>query len=148
MKIESLFGITSALLPLCCAQSGPAIRSRSLFRRFAKPVVWWATPVEIRSALARLRQNGDLPEREVNDAVKKWEMLERIVREVNPTEQVRHLACGVPEQYLLRALDAFQLAAALAWCQGRPRRRPSVSFDDHLARAAGSAGFTVHGLES
>jgi len=73
-------------------------------------------------------------------------MLERIVREVNPTEQVRSLARALPQQYQLRTLDAFQLAAALAWSQGNPRRRPFICFDDRLAYAAESAGFAVHGL--
>src|SRR2546425_119219 len=65
-------------------------------------------------ALWRLRQDEDLTDRQVHDAIKKWEMLERIVREVNPTEQVRSLARALPQQYQLRTLDAFQLAAALA----------------------------------
>ncbi len=146
MKIETAFWDTSALVPLCCAQPGPTRRSRTLLRRFNKPVVWWATQVEVHSALARLRQEDALTERELNNSIRKWEMLEQIVREVNPTEQVRRLARGLPGQYQLRTLDAFQLAAALAWCQERPRRRPFVCFDDRLARAADQAGFTVHEL--
>ena len=101
-------------------------------------------PVEIRSALARLRQDKDLTDRQMREAIKKWEMLEHIVREVNPTEQVRGLARGLPQQYELRTLDAFQLAAAFAWTQGNPRRRPFICFDDRLARAAESAGFAVY----
>jgi predicted nucleic acid-binding protein len=148
MKTEIAFWDTSALVPLCCAQSRPASRSRGLFRRFKKPVVWWATPVEIRSALVRLRQDGDLTDRQVRDAIRKWEMLELTVREVNPTEQVRGLARAIPEQYQLRTLDSFQLAAALAWCQEQPSRRPFICFDNRLANAAESAGFLVHRLES
>jgi len=146
MKTEIGFWDTSALLPLCCVKAGVSNRSRALFRRFKRPVVWWATQIEIRSALARLRQDEDLTDRQVHDAIKKWEMLERIVREVNPTEQVRSLARALPQQCQLRTLDAFQLAAALAWSQGNPRRRPFICFDDRLAYAAESAGFAVHGL--
>ena len=91
MKSEIAFWDTSALVPLCCAQAGPANRSRGLFRHFKKPVVWWATPVEIRSAMVRLKQDGDLTDHQVRDAIRKWEMLELTVREVNPTEQVRRL---------------------------------------------------------
>src|SRR5437773_12269662 len=98
MKAEIAFWDTSALVPLCCAQSGPASRSRTLFRRFRKPVVWWATQVEIRSALTRLREDDDLTDRQVQDAIQKWEMLEQIAREVNPTEQVRSLARRLPAQ--------------------------------------------------
>ena len=107
-----------------------------------------ATQVEIRSALTRLREDDDLTDRQVQDAIQKWEMLEQIAREVNPTEQVRSLARRLPAQYQLRTLDAFQLAAALAWSQENPRRRPFICFDDRLARAAESAGFAVHGLRS
>src|SRR5207237_4335359 len=71
MKIEIAFWDTSALVPLCCAQTGPSSRSRGLFRHFKKPVVWWATPVEIRSALVRLKQDGDLTDRQVRDAIRK-----------------------------------------------------------------------------
>jgi predicted nucleic acid-binding protein len=148
MKTEIAFWDTSALVPLCCAQAGPASRSRGLFRHFKKPVVWWATPVEIRSALVRLKQDGDLTDHQVGDAIRKWEMLELTVREVNPTERVRGLARAIPERYQLRTLDSFQLAAALVWCQEQPRRRPFICFDARLGNAAESAGFVVHRLES
>ena len=147
MKAEIAFWDTSALVPLCCGQAGPASRSRGLFRHFKKPV-WWATPVEIRSALVRLKQDGDLTEDQGRDAIRKWEMLELTVREVIPTEQVRGLARAIPGRYQLRTLDSFQLAAALVWCQEQPRRRPFICFDDRLANAAESAGFVVHRLES
>jgi len=104
--------------------------------------------VEVRSALVRLRQDGDLSKRQMLNAVQKWEMLERVVREVNPTEQVRGLAKTIPQQHGLRTLDAYLLAAALAWCQSNPRRRPFVCFDETLSDAAESAGFAVHTLKS
>jgi len=39
-------------------------------------------------------------------------------------------------------LDSFQLAAALVWCQEKPRRRPFVTADERLAKAAEKAGFS------
>lgn len=143
-KTEIAFWDTSALVPLCCARAGPTTRSRALLRQFKKPVIWWGTAVEVHSALTRLRLEGELTERELSNAIKRWEQLETVVREVNPAERVRRLAKGLPAQYQLRSLDAFQLAAALAWCQERPRRRPFVCFDERLAQAAEQAGFTVH----
>ena len=144
MKTDLAFWDASALVPLCCAQSGPPTRSRALLRQFSKPVIWWGTDVEIYSALARLHQEGKLTERELHFSVKRWEQLEQIPREVNPTSRVRQLARTLPAQYQLRALDAFQLAAALVWSQERPRRRPFVCFDDRLSLAAEKAGFTVY----
>jgi uncharacterized protein len=143
-KTEIAFWDTSAIVPLCCAQAGSTTRSRALLRRFKKPVIWWGTTVEVHSALARLRLEGDLTERDLNSALKRWEQMESIVREVNPGEQVKRVAKGLPAQYQLRSLDAFQLAAALVWCQERPRRRPFVCLDELLAKAADQAGFTVH----
>lgn len=146
MKTEIAFWDTSALIPLCCTKAGLTSRSTTLFRLFNKPVIWWGTSVEVYSALARLHQESQISVRELNTSIKRWEQFEIIVREVNPTEHVKRLAKGIPVQYQLRSLDAFQLAAALAWCQERPRRRPFVCFDSKLAEAADQAGFTVHTL--
>jgi hypothetical protein len=43
----------------------------------------------------------------------------------------------------LRALDSFQLAAALVWCKEMPRGRQFVCCDVRLAEAATKAGFDV-----
>ena len=144
MKTEIAFWDTSALVPLCCAQTGPTGRSRSLLREFPRPIVWWGTEVEVHSALIRLFQDGRLTERELSTTVKRWEQFEHIVREVNPSARVRQLAATMPAQYQLRALDSFQLAAALAWSQERPRRRPFVCFDERLSIAAEKVGFNVY----
>jgi predicted nucleic acid-binding protein len=144
MKSETAFWDASALVPLCCAQAGPTNQSRALLRQFPKPVVWWGTEVEVYSALVRLRQEGALAERELNASIKRWEQLEQITREVNPNPRVRRLAAGLPVLYQLRALDSFQLAAALVWCQERPRRRPFICFDDRLSSAADKVGFTIY----
>lgn len=146
MKTELAFWDTSALVPLCCAQAGLSSRSRQLFRQFKRPIIWWGTEVEIHSALARLKDEGALTEREMASSIKRWEMLRQVARDVNPTAQVLRLAVELPARYQLRALDAFQLAAAIAWCQEQPRRRPFICFDDRLARAATAAGFTVSTL--
>jgi hypothetical protein len=82
--------------------------------------------------------------RELTAAVRRWEQLETILREVTPTEQVRRLAKALPVPYRIRTLDAFQLAAALAWTQEQPRQRPFVCLDKRLAQAALQAGFTIY----
>ena len=41
----------------------------------------------------------------------------------------------------LRTLDAFQLAAALTWCRGRPLQARMASLDDRLTMTAKREGF-------
>lgn len=143
-KTEIAFWDTSALVPLCCAQPGSTSRTRTLLRRFGRPVIWWGTAIEIHSALSRLHEEGALSDRGLINSFKRWEVIESISREIIPTEQVKRLAKSLPGQYRIRSLDSFQLAAALVWCQEKPRRRPFICFDERLAQAAEKAGFSVY----
>jgi hypothetical protein len=63
--------------------------------------------------------------------------------EVLPSERVRELAESLPEQQGLRALDFFQLAAALVWCREKPRGRLFVCADARLAEVATKIGFNL-----
>ena len=47
------FWDASAIIPLCCSQPATA-QGRRLQREFTRMVVWWGTPIEARSAFARL----------------------------------------------------------------------------------------------
>jgi predicted nucleic acid-binding protein len=140
MKTEIAFWDTSAILPLCCSQTFTT-QSKKWLRKYPKIVVWWGTSVEINSGLARLKRNGDLTEKETIRALRLWEKLRKTCRIVSPVERVVELANDLPENYGLRALDSFQLAAALVWCQEKPRRRPFVTADERLAKAAEKVGF-------
>lgn len=91
--------------------------------------------------MARLKQGGHLTEKEIIKSLKLWEKLRKTARIVSPVERVLELANDLPDAYGLRALDSFQLAAALVWCQEKPRRRPLVTADERLAKAAEKAGF-------
>ena len=137
------FWDTSAIVPLCCAQSGTA-RARRLLAELGRIVAWWGTPVEARSAFARLARDGDLTPAQRASGVKLLNQLRRSWDEILPTEAVRVLAESLPDDYSLRAGDAWQLAAALVWCGERPRRRPFVCLDERLAKAASDIGFIVH----
>ncbi|MEJ7700672.1 MAG: type II toxin-antitoxin system VapC family toxin [Pyrinomonadaceae bacterium] len=141
MKTEIAFWDTSAALPLCCSQIFTK-QSKKWLRKYPKIVVWWGTSVEINSGLARLKRDGDLTEKETVKASRLWEKLKKTCRIVSPVERVVELANDLPENYGLRALDSFQLAAALVWCQEKPRRRPFITADERLAKAAEKAGFT------
>jgi predicted nucleic acid-binding protein len=137
------FWDSSAIVPLCCAQSGTA-QGRRLFADLGRIVAWWGTPVEARSAFARLVREGDLTSVQRATAVKLLDQLRRSWDEILPTQAVRVIAESLPDDYSLRAGDAWQLAAALVWCRERPRRRPFVCLDQRLAKAASDMGFTVH----
>lgn len=136
------FWDASALLPLCVHQPATGALGR-LLRSQGRLTVWWATPVEVRSAFARLRRDGELPPEGHRRAVMRLGVLSRSWTEVLPTERVRSLAQEIPDQHVLRAAECFQLAAAMIWCRERPRGRAFVCLDQRLAEAADRVGFTI-----
>lgn len=136
------FWDTSAIVPLFCEQTATA-RVRPLQEEHPEMAVWWGTPVEIRSALARLAREGAFTLQALEEARTWLGDLRRAWKEVLPSDAVRDLAERLVEKHRLRALDAFQLAAAVTWCQERPRNRPFICVDARLAQAAEQAGFRV-----
>lgn len=137
------FWDASAIVPLCCSQRGSR-DGRVLLKALPRQIVWWGTPVEARSAFARLRREQQLTDAQHAAARRLLEQLRHTWDEVQPSEQVRTLAEELPDAHGIRAADAMQLAAALLWCGERPRRRPFVCLDDRLSAAAASLGFSVH----
>ena len=136
------FWDASAIVPLCCSQPATA-QGRRLRRELKRMVVWWGTPLEARSAFARLVREGQLtPEGRVR-AVRLLAQLRVTWDEILPTEKVRSLAEDMPDAHGVRAADAAQLAAALVWCGERPKQRPLVCFDERLRTAATALGFSV-----
>jgi hypothetical protein len=108
-------------MPLCFQQDA-SHQLRQLRQRRPNVAVWWGMMVEV----ARLEAQRS-----------SW-------LEVAPSDKVRNLAAEIPEQYGLRALDSFQLAAALVWCRERPRGRLFVCCDTVLVNAALEAGFEIY----
>jgi hypothetical protein len=137
------FWDSSAIVPLCCAQSATA-QGRRLLADLGTIVTWWGTPVEARSAFARLMRGGELTPVQFGNAVKLLNQLRRSWDEILPTEAVRVMAESLPDDHGIRAGDAWQLGAALVWCRERPRRRAFVCLDKRLATAASEVGFSVH----
>ncbi|PWT83354.1 MAG: PIN domain-containing protein [Blastocatellia bacterium] len=136
------FWDASAIVPLCCSQAATA-QGRKLRRESKRMVVWWGTPLEARSAFARLVREGRLtPEGRVT-AIKLLGQLRVAWDEILPSEKVRSLAGDLPDAHNVRAADAAQLAAALVWCRERPKQRPLVCFDERLRTAATALGFSV-----
>lgn len=142
MSGDVAFWDASAIVPLCCSQPATA-QGRRLRRELKRMVVWWATPLEARSAFARLVREGQLTIDERVRAVRLLTQLRGAWDEILPTEKVRALAEDLPDVHGVRAADAAQLAAALVWCRERPKQRPFVCFDENLRTAAIALGFSV-----
>lgn len=136
------FWDTSAIVPLCCSQAF-SVRARTLRRKFPHITIWWGTTVEVHSALTRLALEGKLTSKSHASALNIWQGLEAGARVVNPVDRVREIARDLPGAYGLRAMDSFQLAAALVWCREKPHNRPFISADIDLSNAATQAGFSV-----
>jgi predicted nucleic acid-binding protein len=145
MAIERAFWDTSAIIPLCCLQE-MSPRARKARREFAQSYIWWGTVVEFYSGIARLVRVGELLQGHVRGAFMKWDTFRSLSRIVTPSETVLGIAAGLPAKYGVKAMDAFQLAAALEWCREKPRNRPFICADDRLGRAASEAGFDVVSL--
>lgn len=137
------FWDASAVVPICVDQ--PASSSvKSILREDASVVVWWATRTECISAFVRRAREGlrgSAGEREARQVLTR---LAEEWAEVQPTEAVRSTAERLLAVHSLRAADAFQLAAALDWCQGQTRDMALVSLDGRLREAAHREGFVLH----
>jgi predicted nucleic acid-binding protein len=141
MKKPTAFWDSSALVPLCIHEITSRQAQYHLHRLL--PVVWWASLVEVHSAISRLRRGGKLSEVEKRGDLSRLDTLSRGWREILPGDQLRSLAARLLDAYELRAADSLQLAAALTWRQERPSKRNFVCGDEHLGKAADSAGFSV-----
>ncbi len=142
MSAERAFWDASGLV-LLCVQQPSTHAARRLAARFTRIAAWWGSPIEIRSAIVRLRRDEEIGATDCSHACARLEVLRRHWAEVAPTEEIRDLARQVLDMHAVRAADALQLAAALVWCSGRPRGRPFVCFDGRLSQAAAAAGFEV-----
>jgi hypothetical protein len=137
------FWDASAIVPLLLDEpESPALRQ--LLRGDAGLVVWWGTPVECASAIARVARDGALTSRDETTALDLLRTLERSWHEILPTTPVRQTAQRLLRVHPLRAADALQLAAALAWAAGDPLGLCLVTRDDRLADAARREGFELH----
>ena len=138
---DPAFCDASALVPFCLYEA-TSQRVRAHLRRHM-PVVWWASRIEICGAVARLLRFGDIDAKEADRALGYLETMSRVWSEIRPDDLLRDLACQLVAKYPLRAADSMQLAAALVWCQKRPRGRTFICGDQRLGDAAKAAGFSV-----
>lgn len=128
------FWDSSALVPLCVQQTSTP-HAVLLYKTY-DAVVWWATPVEIASVLARLMRMKQLDpidlaksRRLARDLADAWSVIQ-------PSDALRAKATRLVERHDLRAPDALQLAAALEWCEDAPRGEVFLTADARLREAA------------
>ena len=133
------FWDASALVPLCVRQ-GMTPRAIALYKTY-DAVVWWSTPVEIASALARLVRMKQLDSRDWAKAAKLAKSLADSWSVIQPSDALWATSIQIVDRYDLRAADAFQLAAALEWCEYTPQGRIFLTADQKLRDAALLSGF-------
>lgn len=136
------FWDTSAVVALCVNEPR-SFTAKSILGEDPSLAVWWATRTECVSALLRQTREGGLSAVGERQARQVLETLAKVWTEIQPTAAGRGTAERLLAVHPLRAADAFQLAAALEWCQGQPAGMALASFDTRLRDAAHREGFTV-----
>jgi predicted nucleic acid-binding protein len=136
------FWDSSALVPLLAAEA----RTRAVQTMYARDtdaVVWWGTPVECASAIARLERDGALSAAGATESFSRLDALAMSWMHVEPSDEIRESARRFLRVHPLRAADALQLAAALAAAERRPSTLTVVTCDDRLRAAASKEGFVL-----
>lgn len=136
------FWDSSALVPLFAAE--PRTRMvQSLYSRDPEVVVWWGTPVECASAIARLERDGALSGPQVAESFARLDALAPSWMQIDPSDDIRESARRLLRVHPLRAADALQLAAAMVAAERRPSTLAVMTFDDRLRDAAAKEGFLL-----
>ena len=137
-----MFWDSSALVPLLLPEASSSALTRRLHGDPA-PAVWWASPVECRSALHRRHREGLVSDKTLRGATSRLDALIESVDTVPPTDMVRARAARLLASHPLSAADALQLAAALSWCEEATAGEAFVSLDRRLCEAARREGFVA-----
>jgi predicted nucleic acid-binding protein len=136
------FWDSSAIVPLCIREPSTN-RLKEILQDDPSMTVWWATPVEMASALARRRRENPADTAEYEKTRERARFLARGWNAVSANARVRELAMRLLRVHALRAGDALQLAAALVWAEDRPSGREFVCLDERLRETARLEGFDV-----
>lgn len=138
------FWDTSALVPLCVEESA-SDRVTALLKEDPQVVVWWSTPVECASALARLEREGSLAPTAASQAFARLDRLAASWFQVEPIDEIGETARRLLRVHPLRAADALQLGAAYIVAERRPSTLAFVTLDERVAGVAAKEGFVVVG---
>jgi predicted nucleic acid-binding protein len=137
--VEAAFWDSSSLVPLFAKQPSSVIAVQMASQY--ELVVWWAAPVEAKSALARLLRMGLITPDEFAVAQIDLDQLRQSWREVMPSWRLRAEAESFVDRFQLKAADAQQLAAAYTWSMGQPAGHVFLSGDRQLLESARQPGF-------
>jgi uncharacterized protein len=137
------FWDASAIVPLLFEEvSTPSVKRLSA--EDPAMLIWWGTWIEVASALARLVREKKVTVEESDLLRTRMESTWRGAAIVQPSARVLHEADGLLFRHVLRAGDAFQLAAARAALRDEPDGFGFVTFDYRLRLAAKAEGFTIY----
>lgn len=139
------FWDTSAVIPLLVDEAASSATER-LFADDSSLVVWWGTPIECVSALARLERETRVSTDEAEAVLQRLRTLRASWREVQPSSTVKTIAERILRLHPLRAQDAQQLAACIMIGAEQPVE--FVTLDERLRTAALKEGMRVQALQS
>ena len=106
-------------------------------------LVWWATPVECASAIARRERDGSPSAAEAGIARDQLDELGASWSEVLPSRQLRATPQRLLRVHTPRAADSLEPATAIIAAEHEPRSLPFVCLDERLNAAAAREGFRV-----
>ena len=136
-----MFWDASALVPLAFTEPrSPDVLA--IAARHAAVVIWWGTPVECHAAAHRRHRERRMA-LELKPGLQQLREIMSDATVIQPTDAVRERAQRLVAAHPLRAADALQLAAALAWCDEQPGNEAFVCLDVRLRDAARQEGFAV-----
>lgn len=118
-------------------------RMRSYYEQDPVIAMWWATPIEITSALTRQEREGSLTSSDTDAIIQRLQDVSPTWEELQHTVRLRNTALRLLRVHPLRAADALQLAAALVAAKGDPSSIDVVCLDHRLTQAARREGFRV-----
>lgn len=137
------FWDASALVPLLLREPRTD-HVATLLESDPEIATWWGSPVECASAAARLRRAGALDFAGETRVLSGIDLLRSSCHEIQAGEELQRIALRVLRVHALRAADALQLAAAIAWAGSPPFEGAElVTLDERLAEAAVLEGFRV-----
>lgn len=138
-----IFWDSSALVPLILKEemTDKVLRFKKENPRL---VLWWASPVEIASAVERAFFEKKISIKIREETHDRLSLLQAEAYQVSPTDLVRQRAIRLIATHHLKAADSLQLASALFVSKENPKGWVFVCLDKKLAIAAQNEGFKVN----
>ena len=136
------FWDSSALLPLLVTEVASGA-TRQYVATQPEMTIWWATPIECMSALARKEREGRLKLTQMIAAEKNLDLIVRNSVTIGASDGVRLRARKLLRRYPLRAADSLQLAAACLLAGEATSDYGFICNDERLTVAASKEGFSV-----